>query len=229
MTLATYSEFGLIVAVVGVERDLLDQQWTSAIAVAVAVSFALAAPLNTARYAVYARALPWLARLERQPIQPDDALIDPQRRPHHRVRHGASRGGRLRRTGRTARPGGAGRRPPGRATVAANTRPGAQRRPRRCPRHASSGARLRVDPGIELVVLAMGDHAANLEAVRRVQASSFPTRRIAATATYPDEVVELERTGVDVARNLYGEAGQGLADDACDLLDTEGPDPSVDT
>ena len=28
-----------------------------------------------------------------------------------------------------------------------------------------------------------------------------------------DDVAELERAGVDVARNLYGEAGQGLADD----------------
>ena len=29
---------------------------------------------------------------------------------------------------------------------------------------------------------------------------------------------ELEAAGVSVARNLYGEAGQGLADDACDVL-----------
>ncbi|MDG2111090.1 MAG: cation:proton antiporter [Actinomycetota bacterium] len=66
ISLATYSEFGLIVAVVGVDRDVLDQRWTSAIAVA--VSFALAAPLNTARYTVYARLSALLGRLERQPV-----------------------------------------------------------------------------------------------------------------------------------------------------------------
>ena len=76
VSLATYSEFGLIVAVIGVERDLIDQQWTSAIAVAVSVSFALAAPLNTARYAIYSRFADRLGRLERAPVQPDDALID---------------------------------------------------------------------------------------------------------------------------------------------------------
>jgi Trk K+ transport system NAD-binding subunit len=81
--------------------------------------------------------------------------------------------------------------------------------------------RLRLHPGVELVVLAMGDQSANLEAVRRVQ-DFLPTVRIAASATYPDEVGELEAAGVDVARNLFGEAGQGLADDACDLLDGKG-------
>jgi glutathione-regulated potassium-efflux system ancillary protein KefC len=82
--------------------------------------------------------------------------------------------------------------------------------------------RLRLDPRIELVVLATSDHAANLVAVQRVK-EFLPQVRIAATATHADEVLELEHAGVDVARNLYGEAGQGLADDACDLLDIEPP------
>jgi Trk K+ transport system NAD-binding subunit len=78
--------------------------------------------------------------------------------------------------------------------------------------------RLELDPDVELVVLAMSDHAANLEAVRRVK-EFLPQARIAAASSYADDVAELEQAGVDVARNLYGEAGQGLADDACDLLD----------
>ena len=78
--------------------------------------------------------------------------------------------------------------------------------------------RLRLDPNVQLVVLAMSDHAANLEAVRRVT-SFLPNAKIAATATHAHGVEELERAGVDVARNLYDEAGQGLATDACDLLE----------
>jgi voltage-gated potassium channel Kch len=77
--------------------------------------------------------------------------------------------------------------------------------------------RVRLHPGIDLVVLAMNDHQANIEAVRRVK-DFLPDVRIAAAATYPDEVAELREAGVDVARNLFSEAGQGLADDACDLL-----------
>ena len=63
----------------------------------------------------------------------------------------------------------------------------------------------------------MNDHAANVEAVHRVK-EYVPAVRIAAAASYPDEVAELRASGVDVARNLLSEAGQGLADDACDLL-----------
>ncbi len=63
----------------------------------------------------------------------------------------------------------------------------------------------------------MNDHRANLEAVTRIK-RYLPHARMAAAASYPDEVSELVDAGVDVARNLLSEAGQGLADDACDLL-----------
>ncbi len=219
ITLTTYSEFGLIVAVIGVDQGLIDSRWTSALAVAVAVSFALAAPLNTARYTIYARWSDHLSRLQRHPIQPDDALIEPLDAKiivfgMGRVGAGAYEELVKRRTTAVL---GVDRHD---ATVALNAAAG---------RHTIRGDaldfefwdRLRLHPGIELIVLAMGDHNANLEAVRRVQ-DFLPEVRIAASASYADEVRELEAAGVDVARNLYGEAGQGLADDACDLLDRQG-------
>ncbi|CAN5690863.1 hypothetical protein BH24ACT15_BH24ACT15_06370 [soil metagenome] len=66
---------------------------------------------------------------------------------------------------------------------------------------------------VELVVVAMDTHASNLECVQRAR-EFLPGARIAAIATYSDQVAELRRADVDVARNLYEEAGQGLADDA---------------
>ena len=225
VTLATYSEFGLIVAVVGSNRDLLDQQWTSAIAVAVAVSFVLAAPVNTARYAVYARLSPWLSRLERAPVQPDDALIDPE--GARIIVFGMGRVGAGAYDTLVVREGdvvmGVDRRED---AVAANAAQG---------RNVIRGdaldvefwGRLRLDHSIDLIVLAMSDHAANLEAVRRVT-HFLPDARMAATASHADDVAELEEAGVDVARNLYGEAGQGLAKDACDLLDAQEPDTPAD-
>ncbi|MDH3682738.1 MAG: cation:proton antiporter, partial [Acidimicrobiia bacterium] len=220
ISLATYSEFGLIVAVVGVDRDVLDQRWTSAIAVAVALSFALAAPLNTARYTVYARLSPLLGRLERRPVQPDDALIDPidaQIIVFGMGRVGAGAYDELVRR---------------RGDVVMGVDRIAEVASENCAagRHVIRGdaldvefwGRLCLDPRIDLVVLAMSDHAANLVAIQRVK-EFLPQVRIAATATHTDEITELEHEGVDVARNLYGEAGQGLADDACDLLDIEPP------
>jgi len=214
-TLANYSEFGLIVAAVGVEQAWLDQQWASAIAVAVAVSFAVAAPVNTARYTIYQRWSSWLVRLQQHPIRTDDALIEPD--DARVIVFGMGRVGTgaydelVRRRGNVVL--GVERRDD---TVAANEVEG-RRIVRGDALDSDFWDRMRLHPGTELVVLAMGDHRANLEGVRRVKAF-LPAVRIAASATFSDEVIELERAGVDVARNLYGEAGQGLADDACDLL-----------
>jgi predicted Kef-type K+ transport protein len=220
-TLANYSEFGLIVAAVGVERAWLDQQWASAIAVAVAVSFAVAAPVNTSRYTIYQRWSSRLARLELHPIQPDDALIEPG--DARVIVFGMGRVGAgaydelVRRRGQVVL--GVDRRDD---NVAANQAQG-RTMVRGDALDSDFWDRMRLHPGTELVVLAMGDHRANMECVARVKAF-LPEVRIAASATFPDEVIELERAGVDVARNLYGEAGQGLADDACDLLAEDLPE-----
>ena len=219
VTLATYSEFGLIVAVVGVNRDMIGPEWTSAIGVAVALSFVLASPLNTARYAIFARVTDPLHRIERSPIQPDDALLDPLGAQilvfgMGRVGAGAydelviRQGDVVMGVDRDER------------SVWANAAVG-RRMIRGDALDIEFWGRLQLDTHIDLVVLAMSVHAANLEAVRRVK-DYLPDARIAATASYPDDVRELEAAGVDVARNMYGEAGQGLADDACDLLYRKG-------
>ena len=59
----------------------------------------------------------------------------------------------------------------------------------------------------------MNSQEANLECVRRVR-EFLPNAWIAAIARYRDQVAQLHDAGVDVARNLYEEAGQALAADA---------------
>jgi hypothetical protein len=215
VTLANFSEFGLIVAAVAVGRGVLDQQWSAAIAIAVAVSFALAAPVSTARYSLYRRWSPRLARLERQPIRAQDTLIGSV--GARTLVFGMGRIGTGAFDELVARRG---------ASVM-----GVDRHDEVVEEHTAAGRRtvrgdaldadfwdrVHLNDEIDLVVLSMSDHQANLEAVRRVK-TFLPRARIAATAAHPDEVAELRDAGVDVARNLYGEAGQGLADDACDLL-----------
>ena len=66
---------------------------------------------------------------------------------------------------------------------------------------------------LELIVIAMDNHPSNLLCVERAK-EFLPNVPIAAIARYPDQVLALQAAGVDVARNLYEEAGQGLADDA---------------
>ena len=219
-SLATYSEFGLIVAVVGVDQALLDERWVSAIAIAVSISFVLAAPLNTHRYTLYGHVSGRLPSIGRTPVRADDAVIDPggaQIIVFGMGRIGAGAYDELRER---------------RGDVVL----GVDRHDHNVEAHRAQGRdvvrgdaldiefweRLCLTTDTDLVVLAMSDHTANMEAVRRVR-DFLPDATLAAVATHVDELHELEAVGVDVARNLYGEAGQGLAGDACDFLaDDEG-------
>jgi hypothetical protein len=215
VTLVTFSEFGLIVVAAGVDEGFLDDQWAAVLAVAVAVSFAVSAPANTARYRLYRRWSHRLEGLERRPIRPDDAVIDPGDARVLVFGMGRVGGGAydelVKRQGEVVL--GVDRAD---AVVAAHDAAGRQV-VRDDALDFDFWERVRLHPGIELVVIALNDHRANLEAVRRVK-DFLPWVRIAAAATHPDEVAELHDAGVDVARNLLSEAGQGLADDACDLL-----------
>lgn len=215
VTLATFSEFGLIVIAAGIDEGLLDRQWGAAVAVAVAASFALSAPLNSNRYRLFTRVAPRTEQLERADIVPDDAVIDPG--DARVIVFGMGRVGfgaydeLIKREGEVV--------------------VGVDRSDDIVQRHIEAGRRvvrgdaldvefwerLQLHQGTELAVMAMNDHRANLEAVTRIK-QFLPDARIAAAASYPDEVRELVESGVDVARNLFSEAGQGLADDACDLL-----------
>lgn len=214
-TLATFSEFGLIVAVVGVDRDLLDPRWTSAIAVAVSASFVLAAPLNSMRFRLYRRLAPQLNPLQRLPIQDDDALIEPV--DARVLVFGMGRVGAGVYDGLVSERGtvvlGVDRRD---ITVGQNVDQG---------RNVIRGDvldsefwdRLQLHAEIDVVVLAMSDHEANLEAILQVR-SHQPDVAILATALFADEVVELADAGAAEVRNLYDEVGQGLADDVLGLL-----------
>lgn len=215
LTLSNFSEFGLIVAAVGVERGWLPSDWLAAIAFAVSLSFAVAAPLSALRYRLYERFRGRLHGLERTPLRPEDALIEPE--AAEVLIFGMGRIGTgaydeiVEQRGRVVL--------------------GIERHGDRVEGHTGAGRRvLRGDatdldfwerirlerPHPDVILLAMSDHQANLQAVQRVR-TFVPEAVIAAATRWPDEVVELERAGVEVARDLFGQAGQGLADDAMSL------------
>jgi predicted Kef-type K+ transport protein len=211
LTLSTYSEFGLIVGSAAVAAGLLSQDWVSAAAVAVAGSFITGSWITKERYRLYGRWSRSLSRIERHPIRDDDAIVD----------CGWARVLIM----------GMGRIGEGAYDEIAIERPqgvvGVDRDPEIVDQHVSAGRsvirgdaldmefweRFRFHPEVTLVVAAFNSQVANLEAVARVKVF-LPNAKIAAIARYRDEVAELREAGVDVARNLYEEAGQALADDA---------------
>jgi glutathione-regulated potassium-efflux system ancillary protein KefC len=216
--LATYSEFGLIVAALGASAGWLSSQWLVIIAVAVAVTFIIASPVNTAAPAIYDRLR---ARLLR--YQSDKRL--PEERPVYvpnaeviilgmgRVGTGAydalaeELGDRL---------------------VGVDVDPDTVRR------HVDQGRNVvRGDPTdldfcervinegkLRRAMLALPNHQANLVALHELHSlkNKFDLV-VTATAKHDDQVKELEEHGVDAAFNLYAEAGLGYAEFVKEALD----------
>jgi len=215
LTLSTFSEFGLIVGSAALASGLLDQDWVSTVAIAVATSFVLASAANSVRYRFYERWSSSLGSFERHPPAPEDAVIDCG--DARVLIFGMGRVGAGAYDEMVVR----------RGSVVV----GVDRRQETVDRHCAEGRtavrgdaldrdfweRVRFHPDVELVIAAMSNHAANLECAKRVR-EFLPATRIAAVATFPDQVVELQEAGVDVARNLYEEAGQALADDAVSIV-----------
>jgi Trk K+ transport system NAD-binding subunit len=64
---------------------------------------------------------------------------------------------------------------------------------------------------LEMVMLAMPKHRANMFAVEQLNRSGF-TGTVAAIAMFEDQLEELRRAGVHAAYNFYAEAGAGFAE-----------------
>jgi glutathione-regulated potassium-efflux system ancillary protein KefC len=219
LTLSTFSEFGLIVGAAALAEGLIDQAWVSTVAVAVAGSFVVASFADSHRYEFYDRWLTRLKGLERQTTLAEDSIVDFG--DARVIVFGMGRVGTGSYDELVAR----------RGPIAV----GVDRSSDQVAMHQAEGRnvvrgdaldrdyweRVRFHPEVDLVIAAMSNHAANLECVHRVQ-EFLPDARIAAIARYPDQIAELCAAGVDVARNLYEEAGQALADDAA--ADALGPD-----
>lgn len=214
LSLATYSEFGLIVVVAAAAAGDLEPEWVSSIAVAVGLSFVGAAMLVRWREAAYRIGGSVLPRLERHPLDPEDAVIDFA--GARVIVFGMGRVGEgaydevARRRGDVVV--GVDRK----AEVAAAHRAAGRNVVRGDALDGDFWSRVRFHEDVELIVVALNSHTANLECVERARAHR-PLARIAAIAAYPDEVAQLRHAGVTVARNLYEEAGQALADDALSI------------
>lgn len=218
LSLASYSEFGLIVGAVGVSAGWLSDQWLMIIAVAVATTFIIASPVNAAAPRIYDR---FRSRLLR--FQSDKRL--PEERPVYVPKAevlilGMGRVG----TGTyDALVGDLGDR------VA-----GVDVDPDTVQRHIDNGRNVvRGDPTdldfcervinegkLKRAMLALPNHQANLAAAAELRSLKHKfDLMVTATAKHDDQVQELEENGVDAAFNLYAEAGQGYADFVKDALD----------
>lgn len=221
MSLSTYSEFGLIVLSLGVAKGWVGSEWLVALALVLSLSFLVAAPLSRRAEALYDPISDFLRKWETKGRHRDDLPI-------------LENGERIAIFG-MGRVGMAvyhllEQRFPGQVI-------GFDRDPASVETHqiAERNVKLadatdsdfweRVCPSddLDLAVLAMPAHSANVHAVETLQRHDFHGV-VAVSATFPEEVISLRKLGVDTAFNLYARAGLGFAEHVFGVFEQQRPD-----
>ncbi|QGY40073.1 4'-phosphopantetheinyl transferase [Pseudodesulfovibrio cashew] len=216
LNLANYSEFGLIVGGLAVASGWLPREWLLVLAVALSLSFILAAPFNRQGDALFDRTGDALKRLETVERHPDEEPFEAGR--WRIVIMGMGRIGTgaydyfTNKFGPVAlgldfnaetvdRHLEAGRQ----AALADVTNPDFWRKlPER-------------DSEVKLIVLAVPSLEAQLYVAEKTQEMGF-TGKLAAVAQYDDEIEILREAGVDTSLNVFSEAGAGLGAHICNNL-----------
>ncbi len=78
LSLANYSEFGLIVCSISVSQGLLDKEWLVIMALSMSLSFVFSSILNTRSHYLYGRLSNMLKRFESPRILPEDQFSQPK-------------------------------------------------------------------------------------------------------------------------------------------------------
>ncbi|MEE8606973.1 MAG: cation:proton antiporter family protein [candidate division NC10 bacterium] len=223
LSLANYSEFGLIVGAVGVSSGWIGGEWLVIIAIALSITFVLASPLNTAAHSIYARFAERLKPFESKTYHPEELPVEVGEAQiaifgMGRVGTGAYDAMRERY---------------GDVVLGLDYDAVTVRAQQAAGRNVIQGDA--TDPGfwerakgrgkaVRLIMLAMPQHSANMYAAKVLAAENYPGL-VAATAQFPDEIEALKKEGVHAAFNFFEGAGAGFAGHVAERL--EGSDRNV--
>ncbi|MBI9038930.1 MAG: cation:proton antiporter [Bacteroidales bacterium] len=219
LTLANYSEFGLIVASYAAAASLISSDWIVAIAIALSITFVISSPLNTHAHSIYYSIKDKLQFFERHDRLEYDKTFDIGNAQilifglgklgssvyeQLYYKYGQSVIGldynleiveKLQAQGKN---------------VVQDDATDSEF----WERIANSPVRSKQ---VKAVMLCMNDHKSNMFAVERLKAIDYEGL-IAATAVHDDEIKELENLNIHSVYNLYSEAGFGFADHACQKI-----------
>jgi len=226
LNLSNFSEFGLIVAAIGVAHGWIDANWLIVVAVALALSCVISSGLNVAGDRIYTRYRGVWKRLQRSNLVVDDrpldigaatiavigmgrvgsAAYDTMRELHEESVVGVDSDLATVERERTR----------GRKVLLGD------------PGDADFWDRVQATHTLELVMLALPNLAANLAVIDQLKAGSFGGR-VAATARFQDEIEPLEEAGASTVFNVYAEAGSGFAAHVAGLMPAISPTRTDDS
>jgi hypothetical protein len=209
VSLTNYSEFGLIVA------SVVMPQWLIPLAITVAVSFVISAPLNRFAHPLYERLGPRLTRMERATRHPDEqpiSLGDAQALIMGMGRTGRAAYDRLADKGLKL--------------VSLDSDPVVIEQSRRAGRNVLFAdaedqmfwQNLQMHD-VQAVILAMNDPEAKIISTQKLRARGFGGL-ILSHAMYEDIALRIQEAGADRTYLTMSEAGTGLAEHAAQALQT---------
>ncbi|MGM0649699.1 MAG: cation:proton antiporter [Bacteroidota bacterium] len=225
LTLANFSEFGLIVAAIGASQNWIPQEWVTILALALTISFIIAAPLNARSYSLISRFHDFIVKFQRTKRLSYDQTYDigdAEILIFGMGSFGTSTYDVLKQSY-------------GRKVL------GLDYDEDKVKHHKAQGRQVINDDAtdmdfwerisfsriksqqVRVVMLCMGDHSSNMYALERLKRIDYEGM-IAATANYDDEVEALKDNGVPLAYNMKAEAGAGFAEHVCQSLCNVYPD-----
>lgn len=218
INLSNYSEFGLIIAAIGVYSNWLSSDWLTIIAIAVSLSFVAAAYLNRKEAQIYKDFKDFWLKFQTRERLPDDKIITISGETI--AIFGMGRVG----TGAYEKM----RELYGDIVIGIDFNSKKVKRHQKNNRKVIDGdpgdtdfwEKVEAKEGLELVMLALPKLAANLNVLEQLRAISFPGK-ITAVARYPDEVEILKQAGATEAYDIYTELGTGFAEHVRDTVLTK--------
>jgi predicted Kef-type K+ transport protein len=216
LSLANYSEFGLIVCAMSVANGLLAKEWLVIMALAVAISFVFSAIVNARAHGLYARWSHWIARFEKSERLPDDSFLEPGDATVLIVGMGRVGSGAFDAFGEHFQQDVCG--------VDVDIKRAAQQR--RKGRNVVVGdaedldfwSSIKLD-SIRLIIFSMPNHLDTLEAVKLLRKVGYKGKT-AAIAKYEDQKATLLKAGINEVYNYFADVGIGLAEQSFHLIGT---------
>lgn len=208
VTLFNYSEFGLIVGGIAYQMGMMPGNILVAIAIAVSLSFVLAAPLNTFSHELFTVVTKRFSDPIPEKIHSSDKLIDLGNASIMILGMGRVGSGAYDELNDSF----------------PNKIVGIEAREDTLKYHLDNNRNIilgdATDPDfwsrvisseqIDIILLAMPNSHANTTTMHEINNIAF-NGKVAAIARYADEVEELELLGINAAYNIYNEAGSGFA------------------
>lgn len=209
LSLGNFSEFGLIITAIAVNKQWLEPQWLAIMAIAVVFSFIIASPLNVYNAAIYNKVAAFIQKFEHYKRLPGDDLIKLKSTRvlicgMGRIGIGAYDQMNLRYDGKV---------------IGIDFDDDSEKYDQASLRKTIRGDVTSPDfwrrietknVDLTLVMLCMPNYKSNINAAKALREWGYQGK-IAAVSKFIDEEPELHQSGVDTTFNIYAEVGTGFA------------------